>query len=171
MPVVAARAADAAPAGEPAPEPTLPPVEVLSGAAAERAIAAEPGPPATAGPPVIGPTGVGPYRLGLARGALLALGKARVTRIGTDPTVERVEVPGMTLRVLAGRLVAITVTGRTARTDAGIGVGSTLAEAVDAHGEARPSGAGVVLADLPGVVFVVDGGAVERVVVVGPESD
>ncbi|HKA87343.1 MAG TPA: hypothetical protein VKE22_06730 [Haliangiales bacterium] len=169
----AIRPADAAPA-ESAPEPPLPPMEVLQGAAAEKAIAAEAAPPAASAEGlVIGPNGVGPYRLGLPRNALVALGRPRIVRVATDPTVERAELPGQGIRarVLAGRLVAITVTGPVPRTEAGIGIGSTLAEAVEAHGEARPSGAGVVLADLPGVVFVLEDGVVVRVVVVGPESD
>ncbi len=170
-PAAVVRAPDAAPAAEAPREPPLPRMEVLSGAAAEKAIAAEAAPPAPVEGLVVGPNGVGPYRLGLPRNAVVALGKPRLTRVATDPTVERAELAGMTARILAGRLVEITVTGRGPRTDAGIGVGSTLAEAVDAHGEARRWGPGVVLADLPGVVFVLDGGVVSRVVVVGPESD
>jgi hypothetical protein len=171
-PATVARAPAAEPKIEPDAEPPLPPVEVLSGAAAERAIAAEPAPAApTAEASIIGPSGVGPYRLGLPRNALIALGKPRITRLGSDPTVERAELAGMTARILAGRLVELTVTGRGPRTGAGIGVGSTLAEAVEAHGEPRPSGPGVVLADLPGVIFVVEGGVIARVTIVGPESD
>lgn len=157
--VVAVRARDAAAVGEPA-EPPLPPFEVLGGVAAEKAIADLPAAPSepTVGPRFsISPTGVGPFRLGMPRNAALALKPPR----------------WLTLAFAGGRLVEVDVLGAdpAAVTDGEIGVGATLAAAIEAHGEARPSGKGVVLADLPGVVFVVQGDRIARIVVVGPESD
>jgi hypothetical protein len=157
--VATVRAPDAAALPEPAEAP-LPPFEVLGGVAAEKAIADLPAAPPepTVGPRfLISPTGVGPFRLGMPRNAVLALRPPR----------------WLSPAFAGGRLVEVDVLAAdpAAVTDGEIGIGATLAAAVEAHGEARPSGKGVVLADLPGVVFVVAGDRIARIAVVGPESD
>jgi hypothetical protein len=148
---------------EPDAEP-IDPKDVLSGSAAEQAIAAgktvdtpgeKPPEPTPIAPPV-GPTllittdGVGPFRLGAPRADVVRhlAGRAILQRMATpvgEPTVEVATLPGVTglpllrLRIYAGRLQEIHVVARDRRavTDGDIGVGTTFGDAMNVYGDAR----------------------------------
>src|SRR4029453_10215224 len=100
-------------------------------------------------------------------------------------------LPLLRLRVYAGRLQEIHVVARDRRavTEAGVGVGSSFGEAVDAYGDARlvrelrtGRRLGFVLADLGGVVLVPSDlsllrkgttpttARIARILVMGPEA-
>jgi hypothetical protein len=161
--------------------------DVLLGDAAEKAMAdtsaARHADERTAGEREGGPayliesTGVGPFRLGMPRAAVIVklAGVAWLRRVPRakpqphDPTVEQATLPGvagaplLSLRLVAGQLVEVSVVAkdRRALTGEGIQVGSTFRQAIDAHGEARvfyhgaaDAALGYVLQDLPGVVLV-----------------
>jgi hypothetical protein len=111
----------------------------------------------------------------------------------TPPSLEIAEVlDGRGIRMFRFRLlggrVALAASGYAdpaIATESDVGIGTTLEAAVEAHGDARPVTvtvggervSGLVLEDLPGVVFQVSaaGGprppAIFGVVVVGPEAD
>jgi hypothetical protein len=199
----------AAPAPVPAPPDARPeadaepirPADVLSGPAAERAIAESgPGPtPAPAAPDaaelVITPLGVGPYALGMPRRELLRrLGRgARPIRERTppgEPGLEHVDLfagkaPLLRFTVYAGRLAEIAVLAhdRRAATDAAVTVGSSFDDAELAHGDPRRAVRGWILSALPGVIFAPadpsllgaeappPGARIGAIIVVGPEAD
>jgi hypothetical protein len=200
-PALAPERAETAPPDAALEEPAAPapPLEVLSGPAAESVIAETTGAREPAAVPpgapelLITPRGVGRFVLGMSRREVLtALGRrGRLHKLWTPPGEVSVETgtllsagaPLLRFRIYGGRLTEITVVARDprARTDHDIGVGSTFDEAVLAHGDARRSGPGFVLEDVPGVLFIpatpVAGPTpppttyIGSVRVVGPEAD
>lgn len=200
------RSSDAAPEEEAAAP--VPPAAVLQGAAAEQAIAQsvrDAGPASTRASTEdtgIRPSGVGRLDLNLTRAEVVKViaGRGILRRLPAAPGAPSQEVavligaagvPELRLRVHAGRLVRIDVLSRSARlvTDEDVGVGSTFADAIRAHGDPRRiedertrRPLGWTLSDLPGVLLVPANpasliqsepppfGRIGRLVILGPES-
>jgi hypothetical protein len=160
LPIAEAVPIDAAPEAD---AESIAPTDVLSGGAAEQAIASgktvegsledkrAPAAPAADAPAyLIGPDTVGPFRLGAARADVIQqlAGRAHLQRVPTpvgEPTVEVATLAGATgrplvrLRLYAGRLQELHVVARDRRavTDMGLGVGATFGEAIATYGEPR----------------------------------
>lgn len=191
LPTVVVAMPDAAPLELP---PSAP-VELITGAAAEQAIADSPAPPSEVRPPdvpelLITPLGVGPYPLGLPRRELFRrVGKAaRSVRLRTppgEPSVEYVELAPLRFKLYAGRLTEIEIQSRDIRavTDGHLAVGATFEEVILAHGDPRSVPRGWVMSALPGVIFAPteptllrartppEAARVGAIVVTGPEVD
>lgn len=205
LPLVSITPIDAAPEYDAQP---IRAADVVVGKDAEKIIAAQTrddvggagadGEPAWGG---IRSDGYGPLRLGQSRAEVLRILGApnalhRVATKAGEPTVETALLPGedgrpyLKVRVYAGRLHSLDLFAPHTRgiTDAGIGVGATMEQAVESHGPARRvddsrtgEPLGWVLTDLPGVIWVTAvkltaddeapeaGDRIIRALIVGPE--
>ncbi len=162
-----------APASPPAPAADVKPGDLLTGHAAEQAIAATPSAP-EANPDNesldISPLGVGPFRIGGTRAdVLLHLGpKIRAEKERTAkraPTIEYIDVPApkhsqlLRVKIYGGHVASVEVLAhdKRAATDGKVSVGSTFEDVIAAHGDLKKivnkQVAGWTASDLPGVVF------------------
>jgi hypothetical protein len=144
------------------------PADVLEGRAAQVAMAEARRPDAGAAQTGLRASGAGPFELGMTAAEVLPhlagqpLRPQRVTADQPERSLGRAfenGLPWIEVELVAGRVVAIRVLARSARalSEEGVGVGSSMGEAVVAHGAPRPvvrAGKllGWVLADLPGVL-------------------
>jgi hypothetical protein len=161
--------------------------DVLEGQAAIEAMNSATPVPESSGEWIVDSRGLGPFTVGgvfsdrVARGA----GCVPPGRVALASKVLRWRCgAAFTLEVSDGRLRRITILVREPRTitDEGIGVGSSVEDAIAAHGEARPApGGGWVLDTLPGIRVITEvdkpgatpdkpGSRIVRLEILGPEA-